>query len=89
MDADDWQRNSELEDVDHEEVWEHPRYGTIVKTAGKFVALVPLIFSLGPFDSSSSAKRSVLLNYDVLFSLSRNFNDDMLKYIEELRKGKV
>lgn len=80
-----WTRYPDAEDDEHEEVFCHPDYGNIIKTNGKYYAMVPQIFSLGPFDDLKQAQRQVLLNYDVLLKLTRNFTPEMLKYIEDLR----
>lgn len=71
-----------------EETYSNEDYGTIVKVEGKYHALVPQTFCLGPFDDLREAQRQVLLNYDVLLKLTQNFTPEMLQFIENLRAGK-
>lgn len=84
----EWERCFEAESEEQEEVYSNEMYGTIVKVNGKYHALVPQTFVLGPFDDLFSAQRQVLLNYDVLLKLTQNFSPEMLKFIEDLRAGK-
>ena len=77
----EWTKSEETDD----EVWNHDDYGSIVKISDKYHALIPQTFVLGGFDNLEEAKRQVLLNYDVLLNLSRNFGPDMLRFIENLR----
>ena len=84
----EWERCTEAENEEQEEVWVHDSYGTIVRTNGTYIALIPQTFVLGGFSDLKEAQRQVLLNYDVLLKLTQNFTPEMLKYIEDLRDGK-
>lgn len=67
------------------EEWNNEDYGSIVKINNKYQALLPVIFSVGPFDTLQEIQRQVLLNYDIILKLAMNFSPEMLKYIESLR----
>ena len=81
----EWTRCTEAEDQEQEEVWIHDIYGTIVKAGGKYHALLPQTFVLGPFEDLTNAQRKVLMNYDVITKLAQSFDERMLSHVESLR----
>ena len=85
----DWVRVPDAEDDIEEEVWSNDEYGNIVKSNGVYNALLPVIFALGPFNDLKEAQRAVLMNYDVILKLAHNFNPEMLRFVEDLRRGSV
>lgn len=84
--VDGWTRVPDAEDDETPEVFSHDYYGNIVRSGGQYQAMLPAIFSLGPFDTVEEAKKAVLLNYDVILKLARSFDPKMLNHIESLRR---
>ena len=81
----EWVRCPEVEDQEQEEVWTNESYGTIIRTNGKYIALIPQTFVLGPFEKLDEVQRKVLFNYDVITKLAQSFDERMLNHIENLR----
>lgn len=81
----EWVRSPEEENEDQQEVWINESYGTIVRTNGRYIALIPQTFVLGPFNDLSDAQRKVLFNYDVITKLAQSFDEKMLNHVESLR----
>jgi hypothetical protein len=66
--------------------WVHQELGNVQKMPdGKYVALMPKIIKLGPFETIEQAQQTLSANKDSIDKLVENYNNSLLNLSEAVK----
>lgn len=78
----DWQEVVEEGQV----FWVHESLGNVVKSGEMYMAMLPKVIRLGPFDTLEQAQQALEVNRSSLDQVLTGFNHDLINLCKSLKR---